>query len=152
MLAIIFLLAVTSAVFELMIAAQVPAWRRWSHKSKLFNLVNSMVLSYLIGIAFGAQGLIAMTSGIFSTFLTIPGYAFLNWNYDSKSAQNVGGNHYRHTKEVIKPKVEKTVKHTAITGRKAIKTASITGKVLFSPVKYSYKAYKSVSNKNTRTS
>lgn len=146
MLFIIMLLAITSALFELMIAAQIPAWRRWSHKSKLFNLVNSMVLSYIIGIAFGAQGLIAMTAGVVSTFLTIPGYAFLHWNYDTNSAKNVGGNRYRHAKEVVVPKVTNTVKTTASVGRKVVKTATVTTKVVSSPVRYSYKAYKKVSS------
>lgn len=87
MLAMVFLLSITSAALELMIAARIPIWRQWSYKSKLFNLINSMFLSYLIGIAFGAQGLIAMTAGVVSTFLTIPGYSYLYWNYDSEKAK-----------------------------------------------------------------
>lgn len=88
------ILALASTAFELMLAAKIPAWRRLSHKSLLFNLGNSMVLSYLVGIMFGAAGLIAMTAGIFSTILTIPGYAFLHWCYDSDEAKARGGNQF----------------------------------------------------------
>lgn len=91
-------LAVTSAILELMIAAKVPAWRRLSYRSKLFNLVNSLVLSYLMGIAFGAAGLIAMGAGIISTLLSYPGYKFLYWMYDSPMAQKHGGNMFEYTK------------------------------------------------------
>jgi hypothetical protein len=133
-----FMLAIMSATLELMIAAQIPAWRRWSHKSKLFNLLNSMFLSYLIGIAFGAQGLIAMTAGVLSTFLTIPGYAILNWNYDTPKAQSQGGNRYNHTKQTIKPKLEKGKE----LGSDLIKVGYVTGKVITSPIWISRKAYR----------
>lgn len=92
-------LAVTSTILELMIAAKIPAWRRLSHKSKLFNLVNSLVLSYLMGIAFGAAGLIAMGAGIISTLMSYPGYKFLYWMYDSPMAEKHGGNMFEYTKK-----------------------------------------------------
>jgi glucan phosphoethanolaminetransferase (alkaline phosphatase superfamily) len=96
----VFLLSIMSAVLELMIAARIPLWRRLSYKSKLFNLLNSLFVSYLIGLAFGAQGLIAMTAGVFSTFLTIPGYAFLHWNMDSEKARKTPQqNRYQNFKE-----------------------------------------------------
>lgn len=93
------ILAVTSTVLELMIAARIPVWRKLSHKSKLFNLVNSLVLSFLIGIAFGAAGLIAMGAGVISTLLSYPGYKFLYWMYDSPMAQKHGGNMFEYTKK-----------------------------------------------------
>lgn len=92
LLSMMLILAITSALLELMIAARVPAWRRLSGTSNLFNLVNSLVLSWLVGIAFGAAGLIAMGAGVISTVLTVPGYKFLYWNYDSPAAQRAGGN------------------------------------------------------------
>jgi glucan phosphoethanolaminetransferase (alkaline phosphatase superfamily) len=96
----VFLLSIMSAVLELMIAARIPLWRRLSYRSKLFNLLNSLFVSYLIGLAFGAQGLIAMTAGVFSTFLTIPGYAFLHWNMDSEKARKTPQqNRYQNFKE-----------------------------------------------------
>jgi len=102
MLAMVFLLTVFSAILELMIAAKIPLWRQWSYKSKVFNLLNSLFISYLMGLAFGASGLIAMTSGILSTFLTIPGYTFLYWNYDSPKARKTPGqNRYQHAKEKL---------------------------------------------------
>jgi hypothetical protein len=88
-----------STLLELMIAAKVPPWRKLSHKSKLFNLLNSLFISYIVGIAFGAQGLIAMTAGVLSTMLSVPGYAFLYWAYDSPEAKALGGNRITHAKE-----------------------------------------------------
>ena len=110
------ILAIASTAFELMIAAKVPLWRRLSHKSLLFNLGNSMVLSYLTGIMFGAAGLIAMTAGIFSTLMTIPGYKFLYWCYDSPQAQSHGGNmlnHYRQQWTAIKLRWGQTLRDFA---------------------------------------
>lgn len=92
MLFFVVLLAVMSTALELMIAAKVPVWRRLSHRSKLFNLLNSLFISYTMGLAFGAAGLIAMTAGVLSTMLSVPGYEFLAWAYDSESAQQHGGN------------------------------------------------------------
>lgn len=99
LLTMMLILAVTSTVLELMIAAKIPAWRKLSHKSKLFNLVNSLVLSFLIGVAFGAAGLIAMGAGVISTLLSYPGYKFLYWMYDSPMAQKHGGNMFEYTKK-----------------------------------------------------
>ena len=92
MLTFAVLLAIVSTLFELMIAAKVPVWRRLSAKSLLFNLGNSILLSYVIGVAFGAAGLISMTAGILSTMFSVPGYKFLEWMYDSPQAKEHGGN------------------------------------------------------------
>jgi len=99
LLTMMLILAVTSTVLELMIAAKIPAWRKLSHRSKLFNLVNSLVLSFLIGVAFGAAGLIAMGAGVISTLLSYPGYKFLYWMYDSPMALKHGGNMFEYTKK-----------------------------------------------------
>jgi len=136
MLIMALMLAIMSAAFELMIAAQIPAIRRWSHKSKLFNLVNSMVLSYIIGIMFGAQGLIVMFAGVMSTFLTIPGYAMLAWNFDSPKAVAKGGNVYKHTKSTIKPKMEKGKELAG----DLIKVGYVTGKTITAPIWITRKA------------
>jgi hypothetical protein len=98
LLTMMLMLAITSALLELMIAAKIPAWRKLSHKSKLFNLVNSLLLSFLIGIAFGAAGLVAMGAGVISTLLSYPGYKFLYWMYDSPMALSHGGNMFEYTK------------------------------------------------------
>lgn len=92
LLSMMLILAITSTVLELMIAAKIPAWRRLSGKSPLFNLLNSLFISFLMGIAFGASGLIAMGAGVISTVLSVPGYKFLYWNYDSEQAKKHGGN------------------------------------------------------------
>lgn len=86
LLSMMLILAVTSCALELMIAAKVPAWRRLSAKSPLFNLVNSLAISFVMGMAFGASGLIAMGAGVISTILSVPGYQFLKWNYDTPKA------------------------------------------------------------------
>lgn len=113
MLTMVLLLAIMSAALELMIAAKIPLWRKWSYKSKLFNLLNSLFLSYLVGIAFGAQGLIAMTAGVLSTFLTIPGYTFLYWNHDSPKAQKTPQqNRYQHAKEKMSEPISDMAKIT----------------------------------------
>jgi hypothetical protein len=144
MLIMAFMLAIMSAAFELMIASQVPLWHKWSHKSKLFNLMNSMVLSYIIGIMFGAQGLIVMFAGVMSTFLTIPGYSMLAWNFDTPNATAKGGNVYKHTKSTIKPKIEKGKELAG----DLVKVGYVTGKVITSPIWITrkavraYKAYK----------
>lgn len=86
------ILSITSCALELMIAAKIPAWRRLSAKSPLFNLLNSLVISFAMGMAFGGNGLIAMGAGIISTILSVPGYQFLHWNYDTPKAKAQGGN------------------------------------------------------------
>jgi hypothetical protein len=98
LLSMMLILAVTSCALELMIASKVPAWRRLSAKSPLFNLLNSLAISFVMGIAFGASGLVAMGSGVISTILSVPGYQFLYWNYDSPQAKRSGGNIIRHNK------------------------------------------------------
>jgi len=92
------ILAVTSTLLELMIAAKIKWWRVKSYESKLFNMLNSLFLSFLIGLAFSASGLIAMGAGVISTVLSVPGYKFLHWNYDSEQAQKHNGNMMQHLK------------------------------------------------------
>jgi len=96
LLTMMIILAITSTILELMIASKVKWWRQKSHQSKLFNMLNSLFLSFLVGLAFSASGLIAMGSGVISTVLTVPGYQFLHWNYDSEMAQKHGGNMLAH--------------------------------------------------------
>ena len=91
LLSMMIILSITSCALELMIASKVPVWRRLSAKSPLFNLLNSLVISFVIGIAFGANGLVAMGAGVISTILSVPGYKFLYWNYDTPEAHAQGG-------------------------------------------------------------
>ena len=98
LLTMMLILAITSTLVELLIASKVKWWRQKSHDNKLFNVLNSLLLSFLIGLAFSASGLIAMGAGVISTLLTIPGYQFLHWNYDSPMAQKHGGNMMLHLK------------------------------------------------------
>lgn len=85
-------LAVASSALEITLAARVKPWRTLCAKYSSANMIMSLVLSYVIGIAFGAQGLIAMGAGVISTILSYPGYKFLHWNYDSPQALAQGGN------------------------------------------------------------
>lgn len=96
-----FILAFASTCFELMLAAKIPVLRRMSHKSITFNLINSMVISWVVGIMFGAAGLIAMTAGILSTLMSIPGYYILYWMYDSPQAKANGGNQLQYQKQKL---------------------------------------------------
>lgn len=99
MLSFVFILAFASCAIEMMFAAKIPAWRKAAKKYKIFNLIASLALSYIIGSMFGAAGLIAMTAAIFSTILSIPGYIFLEWAYDSPQAQKHGGNLIKYHKD-----------------------------------------------------
>jgi hypothetical protein len=93
------ILAITSTILELLLAARIPAWRKWSHASPLFNLINSLLLSFVMGIMFGAAGLVALGAGVISTLLSVPGYKVLHWNFDTPEAISVGGNRWKHIKE-----------------------------------------------------
>lgn len=101
------ILAFASTCFELMLAAKIPPLRRLSHKNITFNLANSMVISWVVGIMFGAAGLIAMTAGILSTLMSIPGYHLLHWMYDSPQAQAHGGNQLQYQKQKMSAGFEK---------------------------------------------
>jgi len=96
LLSMMILLAIASSIVELMFAAKIPAWRKNAHKKKWFNMTVSVLLSFILGILFGAAGLIALGAAMISTVLSIPGYAFLYWNYDSPQAQRYGGNMTSH--------------------------------------------------------
>jgi len=86
------MLAMASTIIEISFAAKIPVWRRAAKRNKTINMIISILLSYILGIAFGAGGLIAMSAAMISTVLSIPGYAFLEWAYDSPQAQKRGGN------------------------------------------------------------
>jgi hypothetical protein len=60
-----------------------------------------------MGIAFGASGLVAMGSGVISTVLSVPGYQFLYWNYDSPSAKARGGSQFAYMKKNAKASYDK---------------------------------------------
>jgi hypothetical protein len=104
------MLAIASTIVEMMFAAKIPAWRKNAHKLKWVNMLISIILSFVLGIAFGAAGIIALGAAMISTVLSIPGYAFLHWNYDSPQAIKGGApvlNQYRNN---ISSQVERTKK------------------------------------------
>lgn len=96
-LTMMIMLAIASTVVELMFAAKISVWRQNAYKLKWVNMLISIVLSFILGIMFGAAGIIALGAAMISTVLSIPGYAFLHWNLDSPAAQKVGGNLLVHT-------------------------------------------------------
>ncbi len=101
------MLAVSSTIVEMMFAANFAAWRRNAHKYKWFNMVVSVFISFILGVAFSAGGLIALGAAMISTVLSIPGYAFLHWNYDSPKAAARGGDQFAHLKKTIKANYDK---------------------------------------------
>jgi hypothetical protein len=134
MLTFVFLLAFASFAFEMLIASKFPLWRKLAYKSKLANLTMSILLSYLLGIAFGAAGLITMTAAILSTLMSIPGYTILAWNFDTPKAQALPErSRYQHESKKWKQVGSDTVKMTYGTLR-----------VITAPVWISRKIYKSI--------
>lgn len=134
MFAFVFMLAFASFIFEMLLAAKIPAWRKIAHKSKVANLALSIFLSYILGVAFGAAGLIAMTAAIVSTLLSIPGYAYLAWNYDTPKARSLPEqSRYQHESKKWKQ-----------VGSDTTKVAYGTLKVVTAPVWIPRKIYKSI--------
>ena len=108
LLTMMIMLAIASTVVEMMFAAKIPAWRKNAHKLKWVNMVISIALSFILGIAFGAAGIIALGAAMISTVLSIPGYAFLHWNYDSPKAIDGGAPVLQQYKTNISAQVDKT--------------------------------------------
>lgn len=102
MFSFVITLAIASAAVELIFASKFPAWRRVARSNKAVNLSISIFLSFVLGTMFGAVGLIAMSAAIISTVLVVPGYAFLEWAYDSPEAQAKGGNLIKHYSDKTK--------------------------------------------------
>ena len=92
-------LAIASSIVELMFAAKIVWWRQNAYRLKWFNMAISLVLSWILGLMFGAAGLIVMGAAMISTAMSIPGYAFLHWNYDSPQAARHGGNMLSHIRK-----------------------------------------------------
>jgi len=90
------MLALASTLVELMFAARFKVWRKNAHKFKWVNMTISIALSFVLGMAFGAAGLIALGAAMVSTVLSVPGYAFLNWNQDTPTALAQGGNRVKY--------------------------------------------------------
>lgn len=96
MFAMMIALAIASSIVEMMFAASFPVWRRNAHRLKWVNMTISLILSAVLGVVFGAAGLIVMGAGMISTAMSIPGYAFLHWNYDTPYAQQFEGGLLKH--------------------------------------------------------
>jgi hypothetical protein len=90
------ILAMSSFALEMVIAAKLPIWRKFAERYLLANMGLSLLLSACLGMVFGAVGLIALTAGVMSTLMSIPGYRFLYWNFDSELSHRQGGNRLRY--------------------------------------------------------
>ena len=108
LLTMMIMLAIASTIVELMFAAKIPAWRKNAHKTKWVNMVISIALSFILGLAFGAAGIIALGAAMISTVLSIPGYAFLHWNYDSPKAISGGKPIIAQYRDVVSEKIDKS--------------------------------------------
>jgi uncharacterized membrane protein len=144
MLAFAMTLAIMSTIVEMMFAANFKAWREAAHRYKAVNMIISLSLSFIIGIAFGAGGLIAMTAGMISTVLSVPGYAFLHWNMDSPKATSLGTTRTNHTKAIAKHKYDKTKEVTNDLAKVAYGTAKVVTAPVWIPrkINHSYKNFK----------
>lgn len=91
MLQFAFILAFTAFMAEMIFASKVSFWRQIAAKSKLANLIMSLLFSYTLASLFGAAGLIAMTAAILAMLMSIPGYAALAYLLDSEHAKEKGG-------------------------------------------------------------
>jgi hypothetical protein len=98
-------LALASVMVEAAFAAKVKWWRINAHKLKWVNMVISIGMSYLLGEAFGAAGLITMGAAMLSTVLSIPMYQLLHWNYDTPSAHAHGGSEFNYYYAIFKSKL-----------------------------------------------
>jgi len=131
-------LGLSSFIVEMMLAVNIPWWRQNAHRLKWFNMIISIALSSVLGFLFGAAGLVVMGAALFGTVLSIPGYAFLNWNYDTEIAKTkYEGNRYKYAKKESKPKIVKAKE----LGSDLIKVGYVTGKVITAPLWISRKIY-----------
>jgi hypothetical protein len=139
MLAFAMTLAIMSTIVEMMFAMNFKAWREAAHKYKSVNMIISLALSFTIGIMFGAGGLIAMTAGMISTVLSVPGYAFLYWNMDSPKARSLGTTRTNNTKQIAKKKYEKTKEVADDLAKVAYGTAKVVTAPVWIPRKVNHK-------------
>jgi hypothetical protein len=98
-------LALASVMVEAAFAAKVKWWRINAHKLKWVNMIISIGMSYILGVAFGAAGLITMGAAMLSTVMSIPMYQLLHWNYDTPSARAHGGNEFNYHYAIFKSKL-----------------------------------------------
>lgn len=70
----IIILAVATAVVELLIVYNVPFLKNLCGKWLWFGVAMSLLLSIFVGFFFGAVGLVALTGGLLSTVITQPVY------------------------------------------------------------------------------
>ena len=72
------ILGVASAMVELLLYFQVQPLRSLIEKYEICGLILSMLLSMLIGHAFGAVGVTVLIAGVVSTVMTQPIYFGIN--------------------------------------------------------------------------
>lgn len=130
MLSFVFILAIASFALEMMLASKFPLMRKIASSNNIANLIISISLSYFIGVIFGAAGLIAMTAGIVSTLMSVPGYMILHNIYDSPKALQRGGNQI----EYYKQKTQQSREKWTVLAKDVAKMTYATGKVVTAPI------------------
>ena len=83
----IILFAVATAALEFKLYKEFSLVRQGVRKVKGFGVVFSFLLSYLVGLAFGAHGTMVLMAGILSTVMTQPVYTFINWVANRREAR-----------------------------------------------------------------
>jgi uncharacterized paraquat-inducible protein A len=78
MLGFAVVLAIVSFALELMIVFKLPGLRRAVQDSLFVNLFFSLGLSFILGMMFGANGLVVMTAALLSTAGSVPVYKTFN--------------------------------------------------------------------------
>ena len=79
MLAAILLLTLVSAAVELYLCHKVPLLGKVCKSSPLTGLAFSIILSVMLGKAFGATGMITLVAGLTSTLITGVVYKIQSW-------------------------------------------------------------------------
>lgn len=65
-----FIVAFFSFLIEAVMAFKIPAWKRLGIRYTIAGVLMSLILSWLIGLLFGASGIIVMMAGLISTGLS----------------------------------------------------------------------------------
>lgn len=78
-------LALVSAYVELAIMKRVPIVKKLSIRYAVFSIVFSILLSYVLGMFFGASGVVPLIAGLLSTVMTEPAHAFSRMSGNSKA-------------------------------------------------------------------
>lgn len=129
MFAMAMMLAVMSTGIEMFFVAQYEGMRKFMIAHQKFGLFFSFILSWVLGTAFGAAGLIAMFAAILSTILSLVIYESGALKYADQAKRAEIAAKYNHAKDTF------------------IGTLKFWGRVISAP----YRAYRATKNTYLRT-